>query len=224
MFAVIFEVNPKPDRRGTYLGYAQSLRPDLERIDGFISVERYSSLRRPGWLLSLSLWQDEKAVIRWRTFARHHEIQQEGRVEVFRDYHLRVGELISDNQLPAGQRLSEQRFDETEAAAKGVVLSEAALEQLPPEPDASVVAARLGAPAGMAHPELVEWDAFESIYRPGNFILLTAWRNAEAAAGWPLPTAGNIRYRRIRVIREYSMFDRGEAPQYFPPVPKEGRR
>ena len=85
MFAVIFEVNPRPDQWDTYLGYAQSLRPELERIDGFIDNERFSSLRREGWLLSLSVWRDEKAAVRWRTAARHHEIQHKGRTEVFCD-------------------------------------------------------------------------------------------------------------------------------------------
>src|SRR6202011_965900 len=91
MFAVIFEVNPRPEQWDTYLGYAKALRPELERIDGFLDNERFSSMRRPGWLLSLSTWRDEKAVIRWRIFARHHEIQERGRSEVFRGYHLRVG-------------------------------------------------------------------------------------------------------------------------------------
>ena len=111
MFAVIFEVNPKPEQWESYLGYARLLRPELEQIDGFIANERFSSRRREGWLLSLSIWRDEKAVIRWRTLAQHHEVQQKGRLEVFRDYHLRVGEIISDNQLPAGQNLPQQRLD-----------------------------------------------------------------------------------------------------------------
>ena len=118
MFAVIFEVNPKPEQWEAYLGYAKLLRPELEQIDGFIDNERFSSLRREGWLLSLSIWRDEKAVIRWRTRARHHEVQQKGRSEVFGDYHLRVGEIIADNRLPAGQVLREQRFDETAAASQ----------------------------------------------------------------------------------------------------------
>jgi len=124
MFAVMFEVNPKPEQWDSYLGYARLLRPELERIDGFLDNERFSSLHRQGWLLSLSIWRDEEAVIRWRTSARHHEIQQKGRFEVFRDYHLRVGEIIADNQLPADQSLREQRFDETAAAAKLVALTE----------------------------------------------------------------------------------------------------
>src|SRR5437667_4878761 len=85
MFAVIFEVNPKAEQWDTYLGYAKLLRPELEQIGGFIDNERFSSLRRKGWVLSLSTWRDEKAVVRWRTSARQHEVQQPGRTEVFSD-------------------------------------------------------------------------------------------------------------------------------------------
>src|SRR5205823_14489743 len=144
MFAVIFEVNPKPEQWEAYLGYAKLLRPELEQIDGFVDNERFSSLRREGWLLSLSIWRDEKAVIRWRTRARHHEVQQKGRSEVFGDYHLRVGEIIADNRLPSGHMLHAQRFDETVAAGKVIALSDAAPKGLPAEPDAAIVAARLG--------------------------------------------------------------------------------
>src|SRR3984893_1946894 len=197
MFAVIFEVNPKPEQWDTYLGYARALRPELERIERFLDNERFSSMRRPGWLLSLSAWRDEKAVIRWRIFARHHEIQERGRSEVFRDYHLRVGEIIADNRVPDGHRLREQRCDEPEAAAKLVVLSEATLEGLPPAPDALTAAARLGAPRQAMLPGLVDWDVFESIHQPGKFILLASWCNAAAAEAAPVPSAGTIRHRRV---------------------------
>ena len=180
-------------------------------------------MRRPGWLLSLSTWRDEKALIRWRIFARHHEIQERGRSEVFRDYHLRVGEIIADTGVPDGHSLREQRFDETEATAKLVSFSEAALEGPPPAPDALTVAARLGAPRQAALAGLVDWDVFESIRQPGKFILLASWCNAAAAEAAPVPTAGTIRHRRVRVIRDYGMFDRAEAPQYYPPIPQEPR-
>ncbi len=218
MFAVIFEVNLKPEQWEAYLGYAKLLRPELEQIDGFIDNERFSSLRREGWLLSLSIWWDEKAVIRWRTRARHHEVQLKGRTEIFGDYHLRVGEIIADNRLPAGQVLREQRFDKTAAAAKLVVLSEAAPENLPAEPDGGAIAARLGL-LDPANPDLADWDVFESIIQPGKFILLTSWHDTAAAEG-SLQGGADIRLRRVRVIRDYGMFDRAEAPQYYPPVPR----
>jgi heme-degrading monooxygenase HmoA len=215
MFAVIFEVNPRPERWDAYLGYAKVLRPELEQIDGFLDNERFSSLRRKGWLLSLSIWQDEKAVIRWRTHAGHHEVQQKGRSEVFGDYRLRVGEMVGDNRLPAGEVLREQRFDETAAAAKLIVLADALPPGLPAKQEAGSVAERLGMP-DIANPALMDWDVFESIVQPGKFILLTSWRDEAAATG--LSEAEGIRRRRVRVIRDYSMFDRAEAPQYYPPV------
>jgi heme-degrading monooxygenase HmoA len=218
MFAVIFEVNPKPEQWEAYVGYAKLLRPELEQIDGFIDNERFSSLRREGWLLSLSIWRDEKAVIHWRTRARHHEVQQKGRTEVFRDYHLRVGEIIADNRLPAGQMLREQRFDETAAAAKLIALSEAAPEDLGGERNPDTIAARLGE-LDIANPCLVDWDVFESIVQPGKFILLKSWRDAVAAEALP-QSGADIRHRRVRVIRDYGMFDRSEAPQYYPPAPR----
>jgi heme-degrading monooxygenase HmoA len=85
MFAVIFEVQPRQERFDEYLEIAKSLRPEIEKIDGFIDNERYASKRQEGRILSLSTWRDEKAVIRWRTLALHHQAQEKGRSEVFED-------------------------------------------------------------------------------------------------------------------------------------------
>src|ERR1700754_2089649 len=114
MFSVIFEVHPKPSQWDAYLGNAKMLRSELEQVDGFVDNIRYKSLTGEGWILSLSGWRDEKSVVRWRTAMRHHIIQQKGRSELLLDYHLRVGQLTHDTQVPAGQRISEQRLDETE--------------------------------------------------------------------------------------------------------------
>ena len=83
MFSVLFEVHPKPDQWDAYVGYAKMLRPELEEVDGFVDNIRYKSLTRDGWILSLSNWRDEKAVVRWRTRMRHHEVQEKGRGDVF---------------------------------------------------------------------------------------------------------------------------------------------
>jgi heme-degrading monooxygenase HmoA len=101
MFAVIFEVKPKKERKDDYLALAKTLKPELEKIDGFIDNERFGSKRTEGLILSLSTWRDEKAVIRWRTLGVHHEIQAKGRAEIFEDYHLRVGEITADTHIPA---------------------------------------------------------------------------------------------------------------------------
>jgi heme-degrading monooxygenase HmoA len=96
MIAVIFEVWPATDRRQDYFDIAASLKPELERIDGFISVERFSSLTEDGKILSLSFWRDEDAVKRWRTQLEHRAAQRAGRGGIFRDYRLRVASVLRD--------------------------------------------------------------------------------------------------------------------------------
>jgi len=100
MFSVIFEVNRRPERAEDYLELAKHLKPILAKIDGFMDNERFESKLRTGWLLSHSTWRDEKSVVRWRTEGEHHQVQQKGRFEIFQDYHLRVGEVVSDTAPP----------------------------------------------------------------------------------------------------------------------------
>jgi heme-degrading monooxygenase HmoA len=94
MIAVIFEVWPAQRQR--YLDIAAKLRPLLDGIDGFISIERFESLSEEGKLLSLSFWRDEQAVAAWRSLEAHRAAQKEGREEVFRDYRLRIGAIVRD--------------------------------------------------------------------------------------------------------------------------------
>ena len=96
MLAVIFEVIPAPGRREEYLDLAAQLRPELEKIDGFISVERFASLTNENKILSLSFWRDEDAVRRWRNLAGHREAQARGRSGVFADYRLRIASVVRD--------------------------------------------------------------------------------------------------------------------------------
>ena len=96
MIAVIFEVQPHQARKNQYLELAAELRPLLEQIDGFISIERFESLSIPGKLLSLSFWRDEQAVKSWRNLEQHRNTQTLGRNEVFQDYRLRIAGVIRD--------------------------------------------------------------------------------------------------------------------------------
>ncbi len=96
MHAVIFEVHPKGERYEDYLSIAAELRPALEQIDGFISVERFASLSEEGKILSLSFWRDEAAIKAWREHTDHRRAQGKGRAEVFEDYRLRIAAVIRD--------------------------------------------------------------------------------------------------------------------------------
>lgn len=96
MIAVIFEVEPADGQRQAYLDTAAALRPQLELMDGFISIERFESLAQPGKILSLSFWRDEEAVAQWRNLEGHRHAQAKGRGGVFSDYRLRVAHVVRD--------------------------------------------------------------------------------------------------------------------------------
>ncbi|WP_343562044.1 antibiotic biosynthesis monooxygenase family protein [Kiloniella sp. b19] len=96
MIAVIFEVRPKPGRKGDYLALAAGLKPLLQEIDGFISVERFQSLVDEEKLLSLSFFRDESALEQWRNLTRHRAAQSAGRDSVFDDYRIRVASVVRD--------------------------------------------------------------------------------------------------------------------------------
>jgi len=221
MFAVVFEVHPAPGKKDEYLGLAKRLKPLLEAVDGFIDNERFESQRREGWVLSLSTWRDEKAVVRWRSQGEHHGVQEQGRNGVFSDYHLRVCEVTADSHPPKGMQVVEQRLDVTEiGAAKALAITE-----ISPAPDATfaagldLLASRLGFDTRAMG--LTDYDVFESITHAGKMLLLSSWRTAEDAARWtPTKFAGvaELRHRLVRNIRDYGLFERREAAQYYPEV------
>ena len=218
MFSVIFEVHPRPDQWDVYLGNAKMLRPELEQIDGFVDNIRYKSLSREGWILSLSGWRDEKSVVRWRTTMRHHLVQEKGRSEILLDYHLRVGQITGDTRVPEGQTLREQRLDETEIGEGTTVTL---IDGKRPQDstgmaDPARTAAYLGLQPSAAG--LVSWDVFDAVLTPGDLILLIFWRTHDDAERFDAETelAADARLRQVRIVRDYGMFDRREAPQYYP--------
>ncbi len=96
MYAVIFQVEPKAGRASDYLAIAGILRPELDKIDGFISIERFESVSNPGKYISLSFWRDEEAILAWRTHVGHQHAQGEGNSEIFADYRLSVAAIVRD--------------------------------------------------------------------------------------------------------------------------------
>lgn len=196
MYAGIFEVEPRPERRDEYLALAQMLKPELEKVDGFVEVERFASRRRAGRMLSLSTWRDEAALVRWRSHGSHRRVQHKGRAEIFADYRLRVGEVVDEAVPDAG-------------GGAFVSISEWT-------PAGGAQATEFESPqAGVS-----DIDLFESIYVPGKQLLLVSWNDASTAARWQpqAPGQGDLRHRRVRVVRDYGLFDRREAPQQFPEI------
>ena len=230
MFSVVFEVHPKPEQWDAYLGNAKMLRPELEKVDGFVDNFRYKSLTREGWILSLSGWRDEKSVVRWRTKMRHHEVQEKGRGEILSDYHLRVGQVTADTRIPPGYVLQEQRLDETEVGeGTTLTLLDAKAPASPKDfPEAKQPSTSRLSPQESARylglptqaEGMLAWDVFDAVLKPGDLLLLISWKSARFAQELEktvqMPSDG--RWRRVRVVRDYGMFDRREAPQFYPDV------
>jgi heme-degrading monooxygenase HmoA/pimeloyl-ACP methyl ester carboxylesterase len=94
--AVIFEVIPDPDYKQNYLDIAASLKPELEKIVGFVSIERFQSISNPSKIVSLSFWKNENAIEKWRNLESHRNAQSKGRSFIFKDYHLRISNVVRD--------------------------------------------------------------------------------------------------------------------------------
>lgn len=126
MIAVIFEVMPDPERKADYLDMAAQMRPLVDEIDGFISVERFQSLTNPDKLLSLSFFRDEAALDAWRTLSAHRSAQKAGRGGMFTDYHLRIASVMRDYGM----------FDRAEAPQDSKATHDRPDAQSPPAADA----------------------------------------------------------------------------------------
>ena len=96
MIAVIFEFTPAEGRFSEYMDLVGTLRADLERAEGFISLERFESITTKGKFVSLQFWRDEESVRKWRNLQRHREAQAKGRAGIFRSYRLRIASVLRD--------------------------------------------------------------------------------------------------------------------------------
>lgn len=94
--AVIFEVIPNEGGKDEYLKLASELKKELEKIEGFVSIERFQSFSNPGKILSLSFWRNEEAIRQWRNLEMHRSAQLKGREYIFKDYRLRIAQVIRD--------------------------------------------------------------------------------------------------------------------------------
>lgn len=183
--AVIFEVEPHPERIDAYLQLAASLTPRLAMMDGFLENERFSSRVHPGRLVSLSLWNSETAAIGWRENALHRSAQEKGRAGLLKSYRIRVGETV-DRHAPDGE------WDE-----QGLVLLECR--------EAASVVDQL---AARGH------ETFVNLRDAGHALALVG-ADASNASGHPLlseDTDSRTRMLRVKVLRDYGLTDRAQAP------------
>jgi heme-degrading monooxygenase HmoA len=205
MISQFFEVQMREGQINRYLDLAASLKPSLELMGGCLLIDRFKSLSRKNLLLSYQIWQDEGSMIAWRVDAKHHTVQEIGREQVFADYRIRIAQVIHEERPEKAawrpERLSPYN-DPKRRPPTFVVASESRNRQLPAESP-------------------LKRDVFESVYRPGIFAHLVDVPSPDAGLdfGRQLFADSTTEYFRVfEVMRDYGMFNRGEAPQYYAPV------
>jgi heme-degrading monooxygenase HmoA len=208
MIGLFFEVQTRPGHRDQYLQLAASLKPSLEAMGGCLFIDRFRSLTREDLLLSYQIWQDEGALTAWRAHAYHHEVQTIGREKVFSDYRIRVAQLI--HEARPGQPIwqPERRTPYNDPARRQptyVLAVESKSAELPVQ---------------------TQWrrDSFESVYRDGYFAHLIDLPDHQSGVefGPQLFADPTTEYFRVfEVMRDYGMYERTEAPQYYPPVERK---
>lgn len=216
LFVVAFEVVVAPGRMDDYLGIAAGLRPGLLAMPGFLANERFASRVRQDTFLSLSLWDDEKAMVRWRVNGSHHAAQEAGREAVFVDYRLRVGEATRCVGPFEERAIGWARHDVTAAGpARWLTVIDAVLP--PGSPYWDLVEAAVAARASM-----VDHDVYDHLQTPGRVAIACGWPDERSALdfAYALPWYDVPQWQvfTIRVIRDYGMRDRHEAPQYYEPA------
>ena len=193
MYALFFEVRPKPGHLPHYFEHVDRLRPALARHQGLLFLDRYRSLSDEAVLLSHQHWRDEAAILAWRRDSLHLQSQQAGRYQHFADYRIRVASLVC--QWVAGQ-FSDAAQDKLEAPDEGRFVI------------AAYIQANDGQAAGNA--------GFESVNHQGAFISLeeaSSLSQAQASVrAWSdVPDLQSV--RAFRVVRDYGMLERKEAPR-----------
>jgi heme-degrading monooxygenase HmoA len=208
MIGLFFEVQTRPGHRDQYLNLAASLKLELEAMGGCVFIDRFRSLTRENLLLSYQIWQDEGALTAWRAQGHHHEVQTIGRAKVFSDYRIRVAQVIHEAR-PGRPAWQPERLTPYNDPAR--------------RPPTYVLTAES---KNATIPVQTEWHhgAYASVYRDGHFAHLIELPDYQAGVEFgPLLFADpTIEYFRVfEVMRDYGMYERTEAPQYYPPVKRE---
>ena len=210
MIALFFEVTPRPGQDDRYLEIAAGLKPALETNGGIVFLDRFRSLSRPRTLLSHQIWQDEASLARWRANGRHYGAQTAGRTAVFEDYRLRIGVVVAARREPG-------HATET---APGIAYNDPAAK-----PERFVVVVRstgiafASGDGKSSSDEGSSGETWRSVYNDASFAWVAAVPDRAAglaiihrASADPCVSAAQL----CLVSRDYGMFDRHEAPQYFP--------
>jgi heme-degrading monooxygenase HmoA len=206
MIGLFFEVTPRPGHEQAYFDIAAGLRPELDKNPGLLFIDRFKSLSRPRIVLSHSHWRDEASLAGWRAQAKHHAAQVAGRQQHFEDYRLRIGQLAAEWLPHDGNR---RQFETSNGYNDPALQQERFLI-------ASTATTPVEAPA--------ESDVLASVSRDNEYIVLTATpslRDGLHAVEQLSRSGAMTSVRLFLVSRDYGMYERKEAPQYYPPMARD---
>jgi heme-degrading monooxygenase HmoA len=208
MMSLFFEVEIKPGRTDQYLNLAASLKPELDTLGGCLFLDRFKSLSRDNLILSYQIWLDEGSLTAWRVHAHHHDVQTLGRDRVFTDYRIRVAQVIYETKRDQPVWQPEWRTLYNDPARRPptyVLVTESKSATLP---------------------ATCNWprEAFASVYREGQFAHLVTLPDHQSGVQlaqrlFDEPATEYVRI--VEVVRDYGMYERAEAPQFYPPKSRE---
>lgn len=203
MIGLFFEVTPRSSHEQAYFDIAAGLKPELDKNPGLLFIDRFKSLSRPRIVLSHSHWRDEASLAGWRTQAKHHAAQIAGRQQHFEDYRLRIAQLVCEWLPQAGHP---RRLE------NGNSYNDPALQE-----ERFMIVSTANTPVGTG----ADSDVLQSVTREREYIALApAPSLAEGLkAVEHLSSAGAMTSVRLYLVsRDYGMYDRKEAPQYYAPM------
>lgn len=203
MQALFFEVTPREGHEDHYFSHASRLRPILARNDGLIFIERFKSQSRPNVILSHSVWRDEASIARWRTDREHHKSQTAGRSRHFENYRIRVAHIV------------ERYVRATEKREFGNV---GFYNESPTTPVRYLVVTGSSIQSNRGRGEV-----FESVTEKDSFLNILETSSEEQGRAEVISAQDDRNVHSVllsRVSRDYGMYDRAEAPQFFTPVEK----
>jgi heme-degrading monooxygenase HmoA len=201
MQALLFEMEPRDGHEDHYFRHATKLRPILMQHDGLIYIERFKSLSRPKVILSHSLWRDEASIARWRTDREHHKSQTAGRFEHFKDYRIRISHTLryQEPNSEAEEWSNDGSYNTPHRTTDRFVVILRHLNQLTTQ-------------EGETFASVTETKSYLSVIEVGNED------DGRSRIDEALNGGGVLTALLARVSRDYGMYDRAEAPQYFEPV------
>jgi len=200
MQALLFEMKPRDGHEEHYFTHAAALRPILMQHEGLLFIERYKSLTRPGVILSHSLWRDEASIARWRSNQDHHKSQIAGRYKHFEDYRIRISHALEHHTETGHQEqwaMAGMYADESNAVDRYI----------------TIIRSR-------TRPETDQGDVFESVSDANSFLGIADFVEQEAGRASLVNAQDDDTISSVlaKVSRDYGMYDRAEAPQYFKPI------